>query len=376
MITVLITAVGTGVGQSILKGLKLARRAAGRSYRIIGVDISEWAAGLYRCDKSFLVPPASREQNYIRSIINIAKSEKVDIIIPGCDPELPVLAKWKGEIEEKGNCRIVVGSVEAIRICRDKFLTYKFLKEHGFACPETVLPHDEKALKEFIREVGFPVLIKPRSGSGTRGVRVVFNWEELKKAVKPDSIVQDYLVPDEWGKPKETLTKKDVLEGDLLKQTDEYSTEVLVSKEGDIIGSITNWRTMKKGYPIRAIIDDFAEVRKEAEKVVSKLIEIGLIGPCNLQARIVNGRPAFFEINPRFSGSTAIRCVAGFNGPDVIVRNFVLNENPLKLRKELKIRRLIEIRWWSELYIEPEVFELLRKTRCLDKPESFTADYF
>ena len=357
MITVLVTAVGTGVGQSILKGLKLAKRSANRPYRIIGADISGWAAGLYRCDKSFLVPPASDEQNYINKIVNIIRSERVDIIIPGCDPELPVLAKWKNEIEEKGGCKIVVGSLEAVRICRDKFLTYKFLKEHGFACPKTVLPQDEETLKEFIREVGFPVLIKPRGGSGTRGVKVAFNWKELKEALKPGSIIQDYLVPDEWGKSKETLTKRDVLEGDLLRQTDEYSTEVLVSKEGTIIGSITNWRTMKKGYPIRAIIDDFAEVRKEAENVVRKLTEIGHIGPCNLQARIVNGKPTFFEINPRFSGSTAIRCVAGFNGPDIIVRNFILNESPLKLKRELKpgariVSHDFEIIGWKPKYVE------------------------
>ena len=33
-----------------------------------------------------------------------------------------------------------------------------------------------------------------------------------------------------------------------------------------------------------------------------------------------------FEINPRFSGTTSLRAMAGYNEPDVLIRRHVLNE--------------------------------------------------
>ena len=51
-------------------------------------------------------------------------------------------------------------------------------------------------------------------------------------------------------------------------------------------------------------------------------------GPINIQLRLnKNGDPLIFEINPRFSGSAPMRAIAGFNEPDMILRNFVYNEN-------------------------------------------------
>jgi carbamoyl-phosphate synthase large subunit len=33
-----------------------------------------------------------------------------------------------------------------------------------------------------------------------------------------------------------------------------------------------------------------------------------------------------FEVHPRFSGTTSIRAAAGFNEVDILIRNFLLNE--------------------------------------------------
>lgn len=352
-VNILVTATGTGIGQSIIKGLRLSKE----KYNIIGTDISNWSAGIYRCDKGYLVPPAN-DKKYVSRIIEIADKEDIDIIVPGCDPELPVFAKAKEEIEKETNASIVIGSPKVVRICRDKYLTNIFLEKHDFLCPQSALLRDVDSL---IDHVGFPLVIKPRRKSGTRRVNVVFNRKELDYYVTPDCMIQDYVMEARWKKEKHELTKEEVYHDDLLNQVDEYSIEVLISKDGVIIGSIANWRTMKKGIPIRAIINSYGDIRKVAEKISIKLSEIGLIGPCNLQCRVAEEGPTFFEINPRFSGSTAVRCVAGFNGPEIIVKNFLFNIPAKKLRENLRYRNLIEIRWWNELYLDPLVFKKVKK---------------
>ena len=48
--------------------------------------------------------------------------------------------------------------------------------------------------------------------------------------------------------------------------------------------------------------------------------------PINIQCRFVAGEVIPFEINPRFSGTTSLRALAGYNEPDVLVRRDVLGE--------------------------------------------------
>ena len=72
-INVLVTGVGGGVGQSIIKCLNLARdRRAGVAYQIMGVDADPLAPGLYRCDKGHIVPGAT-EPGYIDRLLETDK---------------------------------------------------------------------------------------------------------------------------------------------------------------------------------------------------------------------------------------------------------------------------------------------------------------
>ena len=46
----------------------------------------------------------------------------------------------------------------------------------------------------------------------------------------------------------------------------------------------------------------------------------------NLQCRLVEGKVYLFEINPRFSGTTSLRAMVGYNEPDLLIRKHILNE--------------------------------------------------
>jgi carbamoyl-phosphate synthase large subunit len=341
-VTVIVTGVGGGVGQSIIKGLNLSMERKGDiEYKIIGVDADPLASGLYRTDVGYTVP-LGNEDGYIDRLVKISKDEQADILIPGHDSELIPVAKGKKQLEKRGGVDVLISPEETVRIGLDKWKTYNYLDENGYRTPYTALPKDAD---ELVDKVGFPVVIKPRTGSASSGLFIATDEDELNYAISEseDVIVQEYLVPENW--------ETDLDKSDLERQVDEYSTEIIVSRDGEIVNSLSNWRKMDDGVPSVAKIEPYNDIRAACEDVVKNL---DVLGPVNLQARVTEEGPAFFEVNTRFTGSTAVRCVAGFNGPDTMVRNLVLNEDVD--RSYLEFENLVEMRYKDEVYISEEEY--------------------
>ena len=63
-------------------------------------------------------------------------------------------------------------------------------------------------------------------------------------------------------------------------------------------------------------IVDAAPVLRTAEAIAQGL---GSVGPLNIQGRISRGTFVPFEINPRFSGTSPMRAMAGFNEPELLI---------------------------------------------------------
>jgi carbamoyl-phosphate synthase large subunit len=62
------------------------------------------------------------------------------------------------------------------------------------------------------------------------------------------------------------------------------------------------------------------------EKCEDLAIKLGIRGPVNIQSRFVKDKLVVFEVHPRLSGTTSIRAETGFNEPDILIRNFLFNE--------------------------------------------------
>lgn len=363
LLCIVVTGVGGGVGQSVIKGLRLANKLKDQKYRIVGLDSNPLSAGLYRADRGYQIPPVCEEKRYLDALIRILNQENASVLIPGSDPEVVFLAKHCDTIETNTCSKVIVSPLAAVMIGYDKWNTYRFLTEKGFIAPITVLPDE---LDELMSQTDFPLIVKPRVGSGSKGVSIVLNREELDMAVKhtKNSIIQEYLVPTNWSKGN--LTREQ-----LHRQIDEYSTEVLTGKDGQVFGSITNWREMVNGVPMRAIIEPFKEIRTLCEQVVEQM---NSRGPVNLQARITDKGISIFEINTRFSGSTAVRCAAGFNGPALMIRHFIFNE-PIS-DQDLEFENLVEMRFKQEMYVKRSDYEKMLSDSCTDSLVGIIYDYF
>ncbi len=334
--TIMVTGTGgSGVGEGIVKALKLASP----NYRILASDVVPLSAPLFRADKGFLVPFAS-EKNYTQHMIAICKTEGVKAIVPGSVPEIKRISEDRHMFQESGIVP-VINPRAAIDVGLDKWKTYEFLRKNGFGCPITALPD---AIDELVRETGFPLLVKPRSGYGSRGVFAAENKQELSFFIR-------YL---------QRLGLDPLIQQQLSAEGREYTVGVVVFRSGKLGGSISMQREMKSGFSYRMIVEDFAEVRKYAEAIALKLRAEGSI---NVQCIMTDDGPSPFEINPRFSGTTPVRAACGFNEVDAVVRNFLWGEEVGKLtyRKGLAV-----VRYLDEIYVERESLQSLETKKSVE----------
>ncbi|HJT47083.1 MAG TPA: ATP-grasp domain-containing protein [Nitrososphaeraceae archaeon] len=357
---VLVTAVGGIVSQGIIKCLKLANASNDSpvNYRIIATDACAQAAGLYRCDQGILIPPAS-SPNYINSIINISREFNIHAIYAGSDEELVPLANAKKQIENQTGAKVLTNPKEVIIIARDKWKTFQFLRENNLPSAASSVPEDSE---EFIREFGFPVVVKPREGFGSKYFYIVNDKAEMKYAICKiqnvgwNAILQEYI--------------NDSNNND---NTIEFTSGVTIDASGkSIMSSISIKKIIKNGQTYKAFIDSFESVRRSAEEVALRL---GAVGAVNIQGMFTKkDQLKVFEINPRFSATCPMRSVAGVNEPDIIFRNTLLHED-IEVRQ---YRKLVCMRYWNEVYVQYATYE---KTSTTGKVEngndnSFVLNYF
>lgn len=340
-ISVLITGIGGGgFGGQVLKALLMAKTP----YHIVGADMSPTAQGLYEVDKSYLVPPANSPK-YLDVLSKICLIEKVVVLIPGSEAELLEVSRNSEKFSEIGATPIV-NPPEIIETCMDKWKTFNFLKSNNLNCPRSVLIENEGDLSK----VNFyPAIIKPaRSSSGSQDVFLAQTEEEA-------NFFSRYL----QGQGQAPLVQEYIGSYD-----DEYTVGVLTLDEGEVVGSIALRRIITSGlsrklkvksykgsetYIVSSGISqgevrDFSEIREYSELIAKKL---GVRGPVNIQGRETKNGFCPFEINPRFSGTTSVRALLGYNEPDILVRYHVLGEKPSKIH----FKKGFVARGLSERYI-------------------------
>ena len=354
MATVLITGVGGGVAQSVLRSLRLS----GLNLRIIGTDMSPNAVGFYSLDKGYVTSPHT-DTSYIGSLLDISLNEEVDMVIPGLDPEVVLLSQVKDQFIEH-NIKVVTGSLQSVSICRNKFETYKFFHSKSMPFAQTFT---SEALLQNPYQVEYPIFVKPFDGSASRGSDVVFTPDALVHTLKenPNLIVQEFLLPEKWNLEKKQLTPKDTRRGDLLRQEEELGAVTYVSSKGELLGSFLCIFELCNGVLQNAMPYFDREINRIVEDMVQELIKIGMVGPVSLQGRITKDGPVFYEINPRFTGGAAMSAGFGFNHCRAAVEDFVLGYSTTEIREKINVNyNLICKRYITEMIIEKGVYQKLK----------------
>ena len=315
-VNVLLTSAGSGVGEAIYKSLAISSLDT----TIVATDISGFNSGSFRCDRAYkIVSP--EDPRYTQQIIDICRQQHIDVVLSGSDTELEKLSDLNAA--KAVNSFIMVGTPEAVRICRDKRKTCDFYRKHGLPFVDTVL---FDGVDEIVRKYGFPILAKPTGGSGSVGVKVLLNRQELNDLEsKGEYIFQEYLLSENWPVQKGSISRDNVMKNGTLVQKDEISIQVLLGKNRNILGTFMSRNVLKFGMPTKIypfVCDEYEDV---ARRMALCLADIGMLGPVNLQCKITDRGPVFFEVNPRFTGITSVRATLGFKEVEALLGHFLLD---------------------------------------------------
>ncbi len=321
---VLVTGAGSGVGQGIIKSLKRSELPV----TIIASDISKMNAGLYVSDEAAIIPKVE-DPNALEKIIKLLNNKRIDLVMIGSEFDLMFFSIYKDKIELSTKAIIFAANVETVKIADDKWLTTEFLKNNNLPFAPAYLPDSILDAKDKAKSWGYPVVLKARSGTSSRHVHILNNHKDLEELYLsvPSPMLQQLI-----DMPSSELGT-------------EYTCSVFKAMDGSLIGPFTAKRTVRGGTSWHIEVDEF----KQIHHLLIKLGEsLDFIGSLNVQLMLTNDGPIPFELNSRFSGTTAVRAYFGFNEPEMAVISFFHQE---KL-KTPEIKKGVAMRYHEEVFID------------------------
>ena len=330
-IPVLVTSVGGNVGQGIVKAL----RNATQKFRIVGVDMEPRSAGFSFVDAYYTVM-RSGEMGFFERLSEIHEREKYEAIYVCSHAELDAFGRHKLQLEHQLGVTIFVNPPHVLAIGRDKLKTADFLRDHGMAYPLTARADDQPGIGRLLATHGFPVVVKPRIGASSMNVFIAQSMDEIDAARRlfPDMIVQQY-IPD---------------------ANSEYTAGTVSDAQGRVRASIILHRDLLQGTTYRTELFQDERVTRRIIRIVEAL---KAVGPCNVQFRLHNDEVYPFEINPRFSGTSGLRYLYGFNDPELIFE--LLHRRKTVTQPVTKPG--VVLRYWDEVYVPDASFSDLREAK-------------
>ncbi|KAF1079012.1 ATP-grasp domain-containing protein [Methanogenium sp. MK-MG] len=252
--------------------------------------------------------PNLQESEFINFIIDLAKTENYAMIIPVRDDTTLLLSKYRKEISKYTH--LYLADYDCIQKFRDKGQTIKIAQNANVPVPDTFFPEDMN-LEEIKSNLKYPVLIRARVSSGSRGIKYLKSQSEFDLAYQE--------IKDEYGEPiiQEYISKSG------------YSTAcLLLNDHQEQIASFSYERV--KEYPINGgptvvgISSDDELVKKYSLKLLKS---IGWKGVAEVEYIIdKNGNPLLLEVNPRFWMPLNLAIKSGVDFP-YLIYNLAMDEN-------------------------------------------------
>ena len=334
---ILITCVGGHFTYQVAKSIKIEKKL---SKFILGVDVNPNVNAFF-VDKFEVVPRADlSKKNYVKKLISLSKKYKIDTIIPLSENETLAISKYM-QFFKKLKIKTSVSSFDTVNLMTDKLKMYEHLNSSYIDVGKWKKVDNFNDAVNALNFFGYPskkVIIKPRYGSGSRGILIVNHnknsftnllkdrfcgegsWETIKEELKNSNKTLDncFAMPYHSGKT--------------------YDVDCL-AKEGKLILSISRLRVYEN--PVSptnqgCIISSNKIIYDYCKKLV-KAFKIN--GACDFDIVIRNDdRPQLLDSSCRLSGSVGASLSAGINVTAELIK--MLHGKKIKhfnLKKNVKV---------------------------------------
>ena len=233
--------------------------------------------------------PIATAENFSEAVKTMCGVLSIDILVPGVDEELSILASIKGEV---GWPIIMLPDNGFIELMLDKQACAEALRSDGLSAPLT-LPVSRAD------EIGFPLIIKPRSGRGSRGVMKIDRPSQVAAYLTLYGVDPTAIIAQEWIKGQE------------------YTVFVCPDRQSTLRAVVPVRVDQKRGVTIRAETEAHPAIVEYARRFQATFQPNG---PYNIQCMVTeDGVVVPFEVNPRISTTLCVSIAAGVEVIDLFM---------------------------------------------------------
>jgi carbamoyl-phosphate synthase large subunit len=249
-------------------------------------------------------PPPIADPGYVPFLRELCERYGVGAVIPLTDLDIEVLARARA----KGLLPALVPSPEVARATYDKYEAHLLLSRLGLPSPPTVLPGEEPD--------SYPVMVKPRRGSGARSIHLAHDRAEKDFFVR-------YIAEGRggWG-GRDSIQKAEPVMVQRAMGGPELSIDCLGDLDGRCLNAIP--RTMlesRGGESIKGAAIRDPELIALGRRTMEAL---AVRGPATIQVfRDPEVGLGITDVNTRFGGAFPAPAYAALPGrtyPELIVR--------------------------------------------------------
>jgi len=281
-------------------GTQAARALKDEGYQVILVNSNP---------ATIMTDPEVADRTYVEpltvsAISKIIERERPDALLPTVGGQtglnMSVKLAEAGILRESGT-RLIGARLETIRVAEDRRLFRSAMVAEGLEVPKSFLASSVDAALVQVKEIGYPVVVRPSFTLGGEGGGVAYNVEELRAAVSRGieaSPIGEVLVEEGVIGWKE-------FELEVMRDCRDRFVVVCSIENLDPMGVHTGDSVTVA--PAMTLSDvEYQNMRDLARRVISR---VGVeTGGSNIQFAVHpdNGRIVVIEMNPRVSRSSAL----------------------------------------------------------------------
>jgi len=257
---------------------------------------------------TIMTDPGMAHKTYIEpltveSVEKIIEKEKPDALLPNLGGQTGLnLASslYKSGVLKKYDVEIIGVKADAIERGEDRIAFKDAMNKLGIPMPKSAPCHSVEEAEEIVKEIGFPVVLRPAYTMGGTGSGTAFNIEELRAIVARGlsySLVHQVLV-------EEAVLGWEELELEVVRDQKDRKITVCFIENIDAMGVHTG-----DSFCSAPMLTVPEPLQKKMQELSYKIVDaIGVIGGTNIQFahNLKDDRLVVIEINPRTSRSSAL----------------------------------------------------------------------
>ncbi len=273
----------------------------------VAVDPSPLAPAQYAAQARAAVPLVD-DPDYVGALERLCAEHAVGVVLPLTDLDIEIL----GRALEERRLPALVPSAQVARATYDKYEAHLLLRRHGLPSPPTVLPEED------LEALDYPVMVKPRRGSGARSIHLAHDPAQARFFVEYVQNAPPCERPQGSSSPAsgEPVMIQRAMGGP------ELSIDCLGDRDGRCLNAIP--RTMLESRGGESIKGQVVHDEELIELGRTAMEALRVAGPATIQVfRDPDIGLGITDVNTRFGGAFPAPVYAALPGrsyPELIVR--------------------------------------------------------